>query len=272
MINQARRRNVSTSLRTTRYTLGMPVHDWTRVSAGTFHAFHNAWISHLQEALNNGVLPQGYYALGEQRAGDVGPDLLTLRTPDAAVDTATHEDEVGGVMLAESPPKVAIVDETDADAAFYLAKQRTLVVYHASGDRIVALVEIVSPANKRGPQNVERFVNKALSALAQGYHLLLIDLFPPGPADPHGMHAEVWDAAFGLTPYEPPPARPLTLASYCAGTPIRSYVEPRGFGETLTDMPLFVSPVRYVNVPLETTYTAAWRGMPQRWRQVLETD
>ena len=32
----------------------MPVHDWTRVSAGTFHAFHNAWITHIQEMLNDG--------------------------------------------------------------------------------------------------------------------------------------------------------------------------------------------------------------------------
>jgi hypothetical protein len=56
----------------------MPVHDWTRVTAGTFHAFHNAWITHLQEALNGRILPNGYYALGEQRSGDIGPDILTL--------------------------------------------------------------------------------------------------------------------------------------------------------------------------------------------------
>ena len=35
-------------------------------------------------------------------------------------------------------------------------------------------------------------------------------------------------------------------------------------------MPLFLSPERYVDVPLEMTYGAAWRGMPQRWRQELE--
>jgi hypothetical protein len=30
----------------------MPMHDWTRVSAGTYHDFHNAWITHIKEALN----------------------------------------------------------------------------------------------------------------------------------------------------------------------------------------------------------------------------
>ncbi len=43
----------------------MPVHDWTKVDAGTFHSFHNAWITHLMGMLNDGVLPQGYYALSE---------------------------------------------------------------------------------------------------------------------------------------------------------------------------------------------------------------
>ncbi len=29
----------------------MPVHDWTRVEAGIFHAFHLAWTGGLQNAL-----------------------------------------------------------------------------------------------------------------------------------------------------------------------------------------------------------------------------
>ncbi len=39
----------------------MPVHDWTRVEAGLFHHFHNAWITDLSKALNRGNLPPGYY-------------------------------------------------------------------------------------------------------------------------------------------------------------------------------------------------------------------
>ena len=51
----------------------MPVHDWTRVDAGIFHDFHNAWITHLKEALNEGLLPDGYYAQAEQHAGRLIP-------------------------------------------------------------------------------------------------------------------------------------------------------------------------------------------------------
>jgi hypothetical protein len=35
----------------------MPVHDWTRVSAGTFHDSHCTWISQIKNRLNEGVLP-----------------------------------------------------------------------------------------------------------------------------------------------------------------------------------------------------------------------
>jgi hypothetical protein len=35
-------------------------------------------------------------------------------------------------------------------------------------------------------------------------------------------------------------------------------------------MPLFLEPETYVDVPLEETYQRAYRGVPRRWRDVLE--
>ena len=54
----------------------MPVHDWTRVFDGAFHAFHLAWIAEIQKALNNGILPPDYYAMAEQVAGPSGAGCL----------------------------------------------------------------------------------------------------------------------------------------------------------------------------------------------------
>src|SRR4051794_30708006 len=54
----------------------MPIHEWTRVDAGIFHAFHHDWITELSRALNRGLLPTDYYALPEQIAGGLGPDIL----------------------------------------------------------------------------------------------------------------------------------------------------------------------------------------------------
>ena len=35
----------------------MPIHDWTRVTAGTWHDFHLVWIAELRNVLNGGLLP-----------------------------------------------------------------------------------------------------------------------------------------------------------------------------------------------------------------------
>jgi hypothetical protein len=35
--------------------LAMPIHDWSRVDAGIFHAFHHDWITELARALNHSL-------------------------------------------------------------------------------------------------------------------------------------------------------------------------------------------------------------------------
>src|SRR6059058_1089932 len=121
----------------------MPIHDWTRVEAGIFHDFHHAWIEEIKRALNAGLLPHDYYALAEQHAAGFGPDVLTLQSLDEEKsDSSTSKwGGNGGLLLA--PPQQPITAETDME--FYRRKQNSVAVRHVSGDRIVAMVEIVSP-------------------------------------------------------------------------------------------------------------------------------
>ena len=70
----------------------MPVHDWTRVEAGIFHDFHTVWTVALRNALNEGLLPQGYYALAEQHAGRAITDVLTLHASAAAEEPGSKAD------------------------------------------------------------------------------------------------------------------------------------------------------------------------------------
>jgi hypothetical protein len=129
----------------------------------------------------------------------------------------------------------------------------------------------LSPANKDRARHVEEFAAKAVSALDVGVHLLLVDLFPPGPHDPHGMHGVLLQR-LGQSdePYDLPADEPLTLAGYAAGPQVEVYLEHVAVGAALPDMPLFLRPDRYVDVPLGPTYQAAYGGMPAFWREVLE--
>jgi hypothetical protein len=246
----------------------MPVHDWTRVEAGIFHDFHTVWISNIRTALNEGLLPPGYYALAEQHAGRAIADVLTLHASPAASEPLPLPPDTGGIAVAEAPPRVRRRQTIEPAA---LTRRRTLAIRHVSGHRLVALLEIVSPANKDRASHVEEFAAKAVSALDLGVHVLLVDLFPPGPHDPHGMHGALRQRLdLSDEPYDLPADEPLTLAAYAAGPQVEIYLEHFRVGAALPEAPLFLRPDRYIRVPLEPTYQAAYRGVPAFWRDVLE--
>lgn len=254
----------------------MRIHDWRRVSAGAFHHFHNAWITHLCDALNAGCLPKNVYALGEQQTGDFGPDVVALHwgfqdlSGSPPYEPPPGADFDGGlVALAEAPPRVQLAVESGEETEYYFAKRRWVVIRHSSDDRVVAIIEIVSPANKHSPERVHEFCEKAVTALKQGVHLLVIDLLSNTKAAADGMHAAIWEELLAGH-YSAATDSPLTLASYCAKRPVKAFVEPTAVGRDLIDMPLFMTPTHYVSVPLATTYEQAYAGVPQRWRSVIE--
>jgi hypothetical protein len=211
----------------------MPVHDWTQVDAETFQAFHTAWILRLSEALNRGLMPLAYYALAEEHGSKLGADVLRLQGS-ARCPTA----------------------------------RRTLSIRHITGHRLIAMIEIITPSQKARAADVQEFVDKAESALACGVHLLMVDLFPPGPHDPSGLHGALW-RRLADEPSMLPTDQPLTLASYVADQQPQAYVDHLAVGAALKAMPLLLAADRPVNVPLEETYAAAFQGMPRFWREVF---
>ena len=251
----------------------MPIHDWTRVEAGIFHDFHHAWIEQIKRLLNSGVLPPDHYALAEQHTSQFGPDVLTLQSRDGRSDDQDNGSPLGqesssssgGVILAR--PKARLTGETDLE--FYRRKQNVVAVRQVSGDRLVAIVEIVSPGNKSSQAVFRKFVDKAVELLSQDIHLLILDLIPPTHRDPAGIHGAIWEALTDEE-YKAPPGKPLTLAAYEAEMGVRAYVEPVAVGDALLEMPLFLRAGGHVPVALETTYQSAWEAVPRRWRSVIE--
>lgn len=245
----------------------MPIHDWTGVTAGIFHAFHHEWISEISRALNGGLLPSSYYALPEQVAAGFGPDVLTPQGPsESETENPSGEIPPSGVATLRVRPKTRFTAETDAE--FYRRKKSSIVVRHSSGDRIIAMIEIVSPGNKSNRHALRAFVDKACELLESRVHLLLVDLFPPGPRDERGIHAAIWEQVQDNS-FCPSPDQPLTLVAYECGLTTRAYIETVAVGQTLPEMPLFLEPNGCVMVPLEATYEAAFAAVPKRWRTVI---
>lgn len=250
----------------------MPIHDWTRVKPGIFHDFHQAWITELRNVLNSGLLPADYYALCEQVVGLGIPDVLTLEAShDPQNGQANGRGTIQGgaaVAVAVQPPQVK--HSLRMDSEVYRQKSSVLTIRQApSDDRVVALIEIVSPGNKASEHAIRSLVTKAVEYLLAGVHLLIVDLHPPGPRDPQGIHPLIWRELGELSV----PAtfeKPLTLAAYVSAAGWPAYIEPAAIGDELQSMPLFLTPDIYVPVPLEATYCRAYAGLPQQYKRILE--
>ncbi len=245
----------------------MPIHDWSRVDANVFHDFHQTWSISIRNALNAGLLPEGYSALVEQHALGVVPDVLALQRR----NRPRRPDQPRGGVLTPTPPQTRHVLHTKELLA---ARANRIVIRHRLGE-IVCVLEIVSPGNKGSRSALRSFVEKSVEFLRNGIHLLVIDLFPPTPRDPYGIHKAIWDE-FAEEPFELPIGKPLILAAYVAGDPVAgiettAYIEPVGVGDRLKDMPAYLERDGHVPVPLEATYESAWASCPADMRELVET-
>lgn len=241
----------------------MPTHDWTKVPAGIFHHLHLTWIGELSKRLNRGVLPAGYYALGEQVIGGAVPDVLTLER--RAV--ATPDEDPQPVATAALGEPVATITAL-AENPRYPPRPRIVAVRHVSGDRLVAIVEIVSSGNKKDAAELGALVEKTVATLSKRIHIVLIDLHPPGPFDPEGIHNAVWrELGQPATAFDC--ERPLQVVSYRCNASVKAFIEPLAPGDEIPEAPLFLTASRFVMLPLAETYAAAFEGLPGHLRDEL---
>lgn len=238
----------------------MPIHDWTRAEAGDFHHFHQRWISAITDALNGGVLPPEFMALAEQVTGRPIPDVVTLQS-------RTSSKNSRGLAIAPAPSPTARVIQKFASIN-YAKRADRVVIRHGRG-KIVAIIEIVSPGNKSSQNAIRSFVEKAADILNQGIHLVVVDLFPPTPRDPQGIHKAIWDQ-FGDEPFDFLPQKPLTVASYIGGDLPTAYVESVGVGDRLPAIPLFLTEYDHVPCPLDSTYEQSWAVFPAMLKEIVD--
>ncbi len=202
----------------------MPVHDWTRVRAGTFHFFHQRWIAALCDALNLGGLPDGYFAMSEVDAG--GDNLFG-----------------------------------------YAGRSDRVSVYREQRE-LIATIEIVPAGIKRSETSTKAYVRNSVELLRRGVHHFVADLFPPLSTGSRSIPSLIWKDIRGHS-FALPADKPLTLASYSAGEEKVADVELIAVGDSLPDMPLFLSPDRYIPCPLEAAYQATWAVFPAALRGPL---
>ncbi|MCU0728456.1 MAG: DUF4058 family protein [Planctomycetes bacterium] len=151
-------------------------------------------------------------------------------------------------------------------------KARRIAIKDAvQGDRVVAVIEIVSSGNKTSRSRVEQFVGKSVTLLEKGIHLVVLDLQAPTPLVPRGLHAMI-SSQLGHEPSAAPAERPLSAVSYQVletGT-LRAHFVPLKVADRLPELAVFLGAHDFVRLPLEMTYEDSFRTVPWKFREVLE--
>src|SRR5947209_1878369 len=134
-----------------------------------WESFHVNWAGAMADALNERLLPEGYFAEEQVHSG-----------ARVEIDVATYADEAPGPTplrhggTTTLPPRVwTPPPATLVIPAAFPDSFEVLVFESEGGATLVAAIELVSPANKDRGAHRQAFVVKCASYLAQGVGLVL---------------------------------------------------------------------------------------------------
>jgi hypothetical protein len=155
--------------------------------------------------------------------------------------------------------------------------QKRVAIRHRSSDRLVSILELVSPGNKDSRPALRKFVGKIRRCLEAGIHATVLDPLPPTARDPRGIHDAIWRLVAQRKSAFPMPAdRPLTFVAYEAiladDATYQCYVKRIKVGDRIPDIALFLEPGEQIQVPVEECYLEAFGDVPPQYRTILEAN
>jgi hypothetical protein len=167
----------------------------------------------------------------------------------------------GGVATAVwSPPRptLSVAADLPAEAAYELR-----VYDQEAGSRLVAAVEIVSPANKDRPKKRRAFIAKCAALLQEQVSLIIVDVVTTRQFN---LYAGLLEFAELSDPLLTPEA-PATYAVACRGTRkdqawlLETWLHPLVIGQPLPTLPLWLAEDLAVPLELEASYEESCRAL-----------
>lgn len=218
----------------------------------SWQEFHGQWPAMIVQHLAD-RLPAGYEAgptvqLGVNFEVDIGAFEQDLRDDERV---GTHSGGVGTAL--EAPPMPSLSVETDLP----MQDEFEVRIYDAKrGRRLVAVIEIVSPANKDRPEHRRAFTAKCLTLLRQGVCVSIVDLVT---IRDFNFYLELLDQ-IGTTdpglPAEAPSLYAVTCRTRTNGKKpvLDTFNYPLALGVPLPKLPIWLTGDQLIWLDLETTY------------------
>jgi hypothetical protein len=224
---------------------------------GSWESLHGMWPAIIVQQLRK-QLPPGFVSAPRVHLGPYFEiDIAAFEKDDSSPDAGTSSNS-SGVAATLAPPRPTWVIETDVPED----DEYEVQIYNAEEERqLVAVIEIVSPANKDRPDKRRAFVGKCGALLRKGISVSIVDLVTIRHAN---LYAELMtfighpDPTLGP---EPPPI----YASSCrwipnaAGTRARleAWSNPMTVGQPLPTIPIWLTDTLSILLDLERSYEQA---------------
>ena len=203
-------------------------------------------------------LPPGFVAAPRVHLGPYFEiDIAAYETDDASANSGARGGAAGAVA-ALAPPRPTWAIETDApeDEVYEVE------IYNVEEERtLVAVIEIVSPANKDRPEKRRAFVGKCGALLRKGVAVSVVDVVTIRRAN---LYAELM-AFIGHPDPTLGPEPPPIYASSCRWTPnaegtrarLDAWFSPMTVGQPLPPLPLWLTDSQSIVFDLERSYEQA---------------
>jgi hypothetical protein len=223
----------------------MPLHDHFKSplqESRPWEGFHSAWAAMIADQLNASVLPKDYVAMPHVHRGTaVEIDVATLQERSPTTTAITG-------WSATQPTWTVPIEWNLRD----LFEVRILQVEGPL--RLVAAIELVSPANKDRPAHRQAFAGKCAGYLRQGIALIVVDVVTERTESVHCELLELLElngtAAFEAKLY----AIAYRTVEAGAKNRLEIWANALKIGGSLPTLPLWLTPECAIPVDLDAAY------------------
>jgi hypothetical protein len=223
--------------------------------------FHGQWPAMIVLALGH-KLPKRYFAGPHIYVGSsIEIDVASFEADELesfALETENGNGGVATAVWAPAQPTLALVTDLPSPDDY------EVLVYDTKHDRkLVAAVEIVSPANKDRPDHRAAFVAKCAALLQSRVSVCIVDLVTSRQFNLYHDLLELIGRADPSLGSEPP----ATYAVACRGTKkgkdwlLETWSEPLTVGQPLPTLPLWLADNLAVPLELEASYEDTCRAL-----------
>jgi hypothetical protein len=226
----------------------------------SWDGFHGQWPSMIVLALSR-RLPRRYVAAPHVHLGSaIEIDVATYEGEEMDFPSSGSPDDGGGgvAVAVWAPPRPTLAVATDlGDPAEYEVR-----VYDTRrGRRLVAAVEIVSPANKDLPEHRRAFVAKCAALLQERVCVAIVDLVTIRSSNLYADLMEFIGQADPSMGEGPPPlyAVACRFSKEKEARMLETWAHPLALGQALPTLPLWVAPDLAVPLELEASYEETCR-------------